>query len=280
MNILKKLTLLLAILLIVSGSDCLAQGANRGSSDTEKALKTFINQFAAAYSNLPKSKNKADVLKYFDREATSTRFVFNIKGQAAVTTGNFAKFEGYLNHIIRANGIELHYNVSDIAVTYLDAEIATLAYKVNYETKEENGIWVKGLETVTMALEKSGSSWKIVHWNMMQVEDEKLKGTCLCELYLSEADDGEVVAKTTIPSGKTYTTRFDNFVFRTSGSGKVIRVGNYVYKHKPSGPLYVIQDGEEIEIAIAKSKKEIVLAIIEHSLYADSCARLKTTSNE
>ena len=38
------------------------------------------------------------------------------------------------------------------------AQLATLTYSVNYENKEEDGIWVKGVETVMMALEKRGDN--------------------------------------------------------------------------------------------------------------------------
>ena len=119
--------------------------------------------------------------------------------------------------------------------------------------------------------------WKIVHYAILQIEDEKLKGTCLCEIFLEEGDgDGEVVTKTTIPAGRSYSKKFNNFEFRTTEAEWVIREGENSFKRRRNGELVQLKGEEEIKLGIASSKKEAVLIILQKQLYPDSCARLKT----
>ncbi|MDX2245175.1 MAG: nuclear transport factor 2 family protein [Bacteroidia bacterium] len=242
--------------------------------ETEKLIISQLRAFAEAYVNLPNSKNKANVLRYFSKDATSNIFVFNISGLSRVQNGDYNGFDAYLDNLIRTQGITIGYEIGDRIDVEVSGNVATLVYRVNYETKIPDGIWVKGRELVTMALEKKAEEWKIVHYTFMQVEDEKLKGTCLCELFTSDGEDAEVVAKTTVPSGRSYTTKFDNMEFRTTGSDQMIKVQEKYFKRAGTGKLLAIKDGEEVEIGISNSKRETVLLVIE-ALYKDSCARIK-----
>ncbi|MFK7925483.1 MAG: hypothetical protein AB8H47_26255 [Bacteroidia bacterium] len=246
------------------------------NAEAEKQLEAEVREFATTYANLPTTKDKAAVLKYFSKEVTSVIYVFNISGKSRASTGDYKGFESYLDNMLRASGIELGYDIVEISNIFVSGDNATVSYRVNYETKIPNGIWVKGSETVTLAFEKRGDIWMIVHYTIVQFEDEKLKGTCLCELFISEADDGEVVSKTTIPSGRSYNTEFNNFEFRTVGGDQIIKVKDKVYKRLKTGAVIAMRDGEEVQIGISNSKKETVLMIIGDDLYGDSCATLKT----
>jgi ketosteroid isomerase-like protein/predicted regulator of Ras-like GTPase activity (Roadblock/LC7/MglB family) len=249
-------------------------------SEQEKAdtklLEQRLKDFVEAYASLPTSKNKQSVLRYFHPDATSNIFVFNISGRSRVRNSNLKEFETFMDNLLRANELSINYELAEIVDIEVHGPLATLVYKVNYEIKEEGGIWVKGKETVTMAMEKMRDEWKIVHYTFMQIEDEKLKGTCLCELFISEAEDGEVVSKTTVPSGQSYSTKFDNFEFRSAGGEQIIKTGGRIYKRLRNGKLVrLTEEGEEVEIGIADSKKDAVLMIIAKDLYSDSCTRLK-----
>ena len=268
---------LFLVLLLLGSLSLVAQPA---MSEQEKAdaklLEQRLKDFVEAYANLPTSKNKQSVLKYFHPEATSNIFVFNITGQSRVRNSNLKEFEAFMDNLLRASELNINYDLIEIVDIEVHGPLATLVYKVNYEIKEEGGIWVKGKETVTMAMEKNRGEWKIVHYTFMQIEDEKLKGTCLCELFISEAEDGEVVSKTTVPSGQSYTTKFNNFEFRTAGGEQVIKTEGKIYKRLRNGKLVrLTEDGEEVEIGVADSKKDAVLMIISKELYSDSCTRLK-----
>ena len=117
----------------------------------------------------------------------------------------------------------------------------------------------------------------IVHYSIVQIEDEKLKGTCVCELFVGEGDDAEVVSKTTVPSGRSYSSKFDNFVFRTTESGDwIIKSPTRTFKRLASGQLVeMTADGDTEELGIPQNKKETVLMILSEGLYKDSCARIK-----
>lgn len=249
--------------------------AAQSDVETQKLLIAHLKSFAEAYVNLPNSKNKANVLRYFSKDATSNIFVFNISGVSRVSNGDYNGFEAYLDNLLRTPGITLTYEIGNQVDVEVTGNVATLVYRVNYETKIPDGIWVKGKELVTMAFEKKGEEWKIVHYTFMQVEDEKLKGTCLCELFSADGEEGEVVAKTTVPSGRSYTTKFDNLEFRISGSDQMIKVQDNYFRRAGTGKLLMIKDGEEVEVGISNSKRETVLLVIQ-TLYKDSCARLKT----
>jgi ketosteroid isomerase-like protein len=242
----------------------------------QKTLEQRLRAFTEAYANLPTSKNKQSVLQYFHPEATSNIFVFNISGRSRVRNSDLKEFSAFMDNLLRASELSINYDLVEVVDIDVHGPLATLVYKVDYEIKEEGGIWVKGKETVTMAWEKIRGEWKIVHYTFMQIEDEKLKGTCLCELFISEAEDGEVVSKTTVPSGQSYTTKFNNFEFRTAGGEQVIKTEGRIYKRLRNGKLVrLTEDGDEVEIGIADSKKDAVLMIISKDLYGDSCTRLK-----
>ncbi|MEL6626485.1 MAG: hypothetical protein AAFQ83_14370 [Bacteroidota bacterium] len=262
-----------------------AFGLQHTQAQTEQEIQAELQQaldkFAKAYQSLPETKDKEAVLSFFSENATSNIFVFNITGRSRVTlpSGSVRDFAGYLERIVRSGKIELTYDIQKVKYTYLSPNIATLVYVVSYETKEEDGIWVKGKETVTMALEKRAKDWKVVHYTIMQVEDEKLKGTCLCELFLSEVRGGEVVAKTTIPSGRNYETKFDNFEMRMVDKEQRITVGSKQFTRKANNELVAIEAEGEKKIGVVENDKETVLAIIKDYLYKDSCARLKARTN-
>lgn len=240
----------------------------------QKDLFLFLDQFVQDYVSLPKTRNKETFLRHFSKEVSATIYVQNIAGRSRVSTGDYAGLSAYVDNILRANNITLGYDVAEKHVTYATPELATLVYKINYETKEENGFWVKGIETVTMALEKVGGRWLVLHYSVFQIEDEKLRGACLCEMFLAEASDGELVAKTTIPSGRSYATQFDNFEFRTSGAEQIIRTGAEQFRRKASGEVVWMGSTEEKVLGSSKSQRETALLILQHHLYKDSCTRL------
>ncbi|MEM7657921.1 MAG: hypothetical protein AAF399_17480 [Bacteroidota bacterium] len=271
-----RLPQILLIALFVLGLVPPQESFAQDEKATQTELEAFLDNFAKDYANLPKSKNIQSLLKYFDEKAKSNIFSFGISGQSRVSNSDIPGFESYLKSIIRASEINLTYDIQDIYHTYTTSTFASLSYSLNYETKETNGIWVKGVETVMMALEKSNDQWKIVHYSIIQVEDEKLKGTCLCEIFLTEEADGEVVTKTTIPDGRSYSKKFNNFEFKTIEGEWLIRAGDDSFKRRANGEMVMLNGEEETKLGIANSRREAVLIILKERIYADSCARLQT----
>ena len=127
--------------------------SNEGSNEW---FEKYLYQFSSDYESLPTTKNKKKVLDYFSPDATSNIFVFNVSGTSRVQNGNLKGFESFMDNIIRSTGIVLNYDITDIVDITVKGKFASTVYKVDYEIKEADGIWVKGKETVTMAFEKQG----------------------------------------------------------------------------------------------------------------------------
>lgn len=263
----------LIFFLLFAGGTSFAQTA---VATDEAKLNELLTSFVDSYQSLTQTKNKQAVLQYFHPEATSNIYVFNISGKSRVSNGNVRGFEAYLDNLLRSPNLVNVYELVDDPMVNVSGGVATITYKIKYEIKEEDGIWVKGNELVTLALEKTGDKWLIVHYNIVQIEDEKLKGTCICELFVGEGDDAEVVSKTTVPNGRSYSTKFDNFVFRTAENGDwLIKSPTQTFKRLSTGKLVMVsEEGDSIELGIPTSKKETVLMILTEGIYKESCARI------
>ncbi|MEL6256511.1 MAG: nuclear transport factor 2 family protein [Bacteroidota bacterium] len=255
---------------------CSGQLIAQDNADDRKVLENMLYEFAEAYGSLPQTKNVESVLQFFSKDATSNIFVFNISGKSRVQNyKTTVGFEAYMNKIIASEGITFKYDVTDVVDITVGNGIASVVYKVDYEIKEADGLWVKGKETVTLALEKKKGDWVIEHYTFIQMEDEKLKGTCLVEMYVGDTNAESIVTRTVVPNGRSYDSKFDNFEFRSIEGDWVIKVQDNLYKRLKTGPLYQISEDGEEEIGAPTSKKATIMMIIEDSLYEDSCARLK-----
>ena len=273
MKLINKIALqVLTFALLLSSGQLIAQD----NADDRKVLEDMLYEFAEAYGSLPKTKNVESVLQFFSKDATSNIFVFNISGKSRVQNyKTTVGFEAYMNKIIASEGITFKYDVTDVVDITVGNGIASVVYKVDYEIKETDGLWVKGKETVTLALEKKKGDWVIEHYTFIQMEDEKLKGTCLVEMYVGDTNAESIVTRTVVPNGRAYESKFDNFEFRSIEGDWVIKVQDNLYKRLKTGPLYQISEDGEEEIGAPTSKKATIMMIIEDSLYEDSCARLK-----
>lgn len=247
----------------------------QGQADIEAELTAMVENFAKDYVALPNTKNADRVIGYMDESLTYSIFVLTISGRSRAQRGSYENWSTYIRSLIRVDLEELRYDVSNIHVPQYSEKNGTVTYNVSYETKEADGLWVKGKETVTMAMEKKDGDWKVVFYNIVQVEDEKYKGTCLCEIFASQSEGGEMVVKTTIPSGRSYTTKFDNFEFRSSNGETMIKTSESVFRRLGNGKVVAIEQDEEIELGMAQNKRDIVLTIVRDYLYKDSCARLR-----
>jgi hypothetical protein len=251
--------------------------AQSGDAGIENSIKQHIQSFADAYATLPESRNKAFVLSHFSKDMQSNIFYFGISGRARVTNSNYAGFSEYLDKMLRASGVMIKYDIKNFLYVRSIDDMATAMINVAYELKEDDGIWVKGEETASYALRKQADGWKIVHMTIMGMEDEKLKGNCLCELFVEEGNATGVVAKTTVPSGRSYTSNFNDFDFRNADGSWMIKSGNNTYRWDRSGDVFKIDESgaDPKPIGSSSSKKEIVLILLSKDLYGDNCANIK-----
>lgn len=280
------LTFTFSLTLVMISSNYAQQAISNSSvlselSDDEEIIRQQLVDFAKAYSDLPDTKDKNAILKYFSPELKSNIFYFGITGKSRIQQSDFEGFGKYLDKIIRSESLTLTYDIQNVLQCKAINNRATAVFEVVYEIKEEDGIWIKGTETVSWALLKSKNGWRTVQLNVMGFEDEKLKGSCLCELFVSEAEDGEVVAKTTIPNGQDYVTHFNNFNFQAQAKANFIKSGDEVFKWNRGGNgqiYWVTPDSEDKEVGKASNKKEAVLLLVKDYLYSNSCSSLRLKS--
>jgi hypothetical protein len=236
-------------------------------------LTRFLQDFGKAYVNLPVSKDRSTVMKFLSPDANYSIYSYNIAGKSRIQTLDSEDFDLYLSEVARTEGITLGYEVRDQHFTFVSPDLATFVYTVKYETKVENGIWVRGDETVTMSTAKKNGEWKIVYFSIVQVEDERLKGNCLCELFAAAEGDTEVVAKMTIPAGRAYETTFVNLNFRTVGDDLFIRNGGAVYKRNKAGEIFSVTDAGQEKIGAATTRREVAMLVLQHS-FRSNCSKL------
>ncbi len=261
----------------------LLSAQTQNNEETQKLLEGYVKDFAEAYSKLPESKDKSSVLKFFSKSMQSTIFYFSVSDNVRMQNSSFEGFSKYLDMLTRNEGMEIKYGVTKILQNYVNEGVATVVAIINYEIKQSDGLHVKGQETVTFAWKKVNGEWQIVHFTVLGTEDEKLRGTCLCEIFSSSGD--EYVVRTTVPSGRSYTTGFNEFEAQKSGENIFIRVksDNAVFKLTPDGEVWQ-QDGtnnsidkvnEVARIGKAGGVKGAILLVIKHHLYPDKCTSIK-----
>lgn len=256
--------------------------AQTGDAGVETTIKQHLQSFAEAYAKLPESKNKQSVLRHFSRDMQSNIFYFGISGRTRATNSNYEGFSVYLDKLLSASGMMIKYDVKEVLYVRVIDDVATAVVNVTYEMKEEDGIWVKGEETASYALQKQADGWKIVHLTVMGMEDEKLKGSCLCELFVEEGSASGVVTKTTVPAGRSYSTHFNDFSFRASEGNWIIKAGDKLYRWERAGNLFKMDESGIVQPAIgsSNSKKDIVLLILAKDLYGDNCANIKVKASK
>jgi len=247
--------------------------------EQEEPIREKVEAYIEAYANLVESRDKEAILGLCSKDMVSSIYYFGISGNSRVYQSDYKGLESHLNKLLRTEGIQMNYVLQEIPWVYAKEETGGAAYVVDYEIKEPEGIWVKGKETVTMGLRKINDEWKIVRLTVLGFDDERLKGTCLTELFISEAEDEEVITKTTVPSGQSYNTFFNSFDFANNSAGFIIRSqeDTFVWTRE-NGELKWLnrQDNREELIGDADSKRAILLSILENYYYSSSCSSMKT----
>jgi hypothetical protein len=85
------------------------------------------------------------------------------------------------------------------------------------------------------------------------------------------------VAKTTVPSGRSYSTNFNDFDFRSAEGNWIIKTGVSTYRWERGGDVYKLDESgaSSNPIGTSSSKKEIVLMLLSKDLYKENCANIK-----
>ncbi|MCS7005510.1 MAG: nuclear transport factor 2 family protein [Cytophagales bacterium] len=247
----------------------------------EKALREEFEKFVKAYQTILTHKDPKSVMRFMSPALKSCFYTSGITDKMKLIEGTLADFENHLLKLIRTEGMSMTYAVDKILLIKTRENTGNLVYTVNFETRINGAIWSKGFETVMLIYRKIDGDWKIIHFTSLNIEDEKEKGVCQSEFYLA-SETGNYMTKTTIPSGRGYTTNVDNFAFTMANQERIILVGDTAYKWKPLGEIWLQKEGKVGEYSdvlfIGKAHtldKEDAIMLILRNMYKDNCSEIK-----
>ncbi len=244
------------------------------SKQEEDAIRRRIYAFADAYAKLPQTQKRSTVLDFVSEDLTSVNIITRVNGNVNYLNGDYKVFDSYLQKLETTESLKITYKITNIEKILVKNGTAVVVYSVEYEFAKEGSAWSRGTEIVTIALRKVGNMWKILHFTFVGIEDEKFKGTCLCEIFSSGG--GDLVAKATVPSGKSYSTDLNNFVFKGAEyADRTIMVNNFEFTWKPTGELYPKGGGSDKFIGTAKTKEDAAIMLMQNVLYVNNCSELK-----
>jgi hypothetical protein len=253
---------------------------------SEAELREQFGEFINAYSNLQVNKDKFAVLKHMSKDVQSTIIFFYVGGRANTIVGDYAGFSSFMDKLINTQGLEIKYQVVKVPRVYISGERGVVVYVVEYDVQKNGTSWSKGNETVTLTYKKIDGEWKILQYSIVNIEDEKLRGACLCELYGDGT--GDYVAKTVIPNGRTYDTDLNTFEFTKLGEDRIVKTAKNAYRWDKDGSIFLRENAlpgvqaKEVKIGVADTynKKDVLALILKKHIYVETCTEIKITEKK
>jgi hypothetical protein len=242
--------------------------AQRPEADIERHVKDF----AKAYENIIKTRDKESVLKYVSKDLFSTIVKSNVVDKFGLIQSSYGDFEAYLDRILRSEGMTVTYSVKDILRSRVRGRTGVVVAEISVQISSRGEIWNKGTEITTFTMKNFKDGWKILHFNVVSLEEEQNKGTCLTEFF--SATSGNYVVKTVVPKGATYETNLNTFEFNKGSGITYINLDNEsTYSWMREGPVVQLSQGDTPEktLGSAVDEMEAVLVIIQQGLYAENC---------
>ncbi len=237
----------------------------------EAEIDKFVRDFAKAYENITKTRDKESVLKYFSKDMFSTIVKSNVVDNFGLIQSSYSDFESYLDQLLRTDGMNIKYQVNDILRSKVRGKTGVVVCDISVQVSSKGEVWSKGTEITTFTLKKFKDGWKILYFNVISLDEEQNKGTCLVQIYTS--NNNNYVAKTIVPDGSSYQTNLNTFEFN-KGSGLIyINLDNEsTYSWMREGPVTKLAEGNTPEKSLgpAVDEYEAVLTIIK-DVYSDHC---------
>jgi hypothetical protein len=261
----------------------LMAGYPKDEEEEYKNLHKQFENFVTAYSNIQKSKDKQSVLQYMSKEVKATFILFDIANNSNIKYTNIKSFEAHLEDLITSDEIEIKYHVTEMLREYIQTKFAVVSYVVQFEIYKHGNLWSKGNETVTLTYAKIQNDWKIAQYTFVSIEDEKLRGSCVCEAFKGKSGE-QFVSKMAIPTGRSYVTNMTDFKFTEESNGdKTIKAGKYMYRWNKQGEVWLRnfdQSGAELNetrLGEGADKKDVLKVILGKHLFVENCVDLKLT---
>jgi len=249
---------------------------NTYAQKPEAEIEKFIRDYAKAYENVTKTKDKESVLKFVSKDLFSTIIKSNVVDNFGLIQSSYADFDSYLDQILRTDGMEINYKVKDILRSKVRGKTGVVVCEIEVQVAAKGEIWNKGTEMTTFTLKQFKSGWKILNFNVVSLEEEQNKGTCLIEVF--KANTGSYMVKTIVPKGAAYETNVNNFEFNPGNAIYYVNVdGENAYSWKRDGDITKLAAGNQGESVIGQAidEYEAVLNIIKLDLYKGNCLNFK-----
>lgn len=243
----------------------------------EAEIEQFVKDYAKAYENITKSRDKLTILEFVSKDLFSTIIKSNVVDEFGLIQSSYADFDSYLEQILRTDGMEVKYKVKDVLRSKVRGRTGVVVCEIGVQISSRGEIWNKGTELTTFVLKNYKDGWKILSFNVVNLEEEQNKGTCLTQIF--KATSGSYMVKTIIPKGETYKTNINNFEFNPGNGIIYIKLdGENSYSWLRDGPLTKVAQGNQPEKVIgpAIDEYQAVLTIIKLDLYKENCLNFKT----
>jgi hypothetical protein len=271
MNLSKKITRSL-ILIILS-----VFFYNTGNAQKPEAeLERYIKDYANAYENITKTRDKQSVLKYVSKDLFSTIIKSNVIDNFGLIQSNYADFDAYLEQILQTEGMSVEYSVKDILRSRVRGKSGVVVCEISVQVTSKGEIWNKGTEITTFVLKNFKEGWKILNFNVVSLEEQQNRGTCLTEVF--KANTGNYMVKTIVPVGETYQSNVNNIEFNPGNGIIYISVdGENSYSWLRDGPVTKMAAGNQPETVIGPAIDELaaVLMITQQDMYSNNCTEFK-----
>jgi len=242
----------------------------------EAEIERFIKDYAKAYENITKSRDKQSVLKFVSKDLFSTIIKSNVVDNFGLIQSNYADFDGYLEQLIRTEGMQVDYNVKSILRSKVRGRTGVVVAELENQVSSKGEVWNKGTEITTFTLKQFKDGWKILNFNVVSLEEQQNKGTCLTELF--KASTGNYMVKTIVPMGETYQQNVNNFEFNPGNGIVYISLDNEnSYSWLRDGPITKLAQGNQPQKVVgpAIDEYDAVLTIIKEDLYKANCTNFK-----
>ena len=242
----------------------------------EAEIERFIRDYAKAYENITKTRDKQSVLKFVSKDLFSTIIKSNVVDNFGLIQSSYADFDAYLEQLIRTEGMQVNYGIKSILRSKVRGRTGVVVAEMSLQVSSKGEIWNKGTEITTFTLKQFKSGWKILNFNVVSLEEEQNKGTCLTELF--KASTGNYMVKTIVPKGETYQSNVNNFEFNPGNGIIYISLdGENSYSWLRDGPITKLASGNQPEKVVgpAIDEYDAVLTIIKEDLYKSNCTNFK-----
>lgn len=243
----------------------------------EAEIEKFIKDYAKAYENVSKTKDKESVLKYVSKDLFSTIIKSNVVDNFGLIQSSFADFDSYLDQILRTDGMEINYSVKSVLRSKVRGKTGVVVCEIDVQVASKGEIWNKGTEITTFTLKEFKNGWKILNFNVVSLEEEQNKGICLIEVF--KANTGNYMVKTIVPKGSTYETNVNNFEINPGNAIYYVNVdGENSYSWKRDGDITRLASGNQAESVVGEAidEYEAVLNIVKLDLYENNCLNFRT----